>query len=121
MSMIFAKPLSLRGYATTSRPGVVGVPVTCVSEIMTLLIWFHRSHYRTFKAFYQQHVCQHLRDAFPGVVSYGRFVELMPSALIPLDAYLRSCPGSCTGISFIDSTPLAVCAAARKHQHRLFV
>ena len=26
----------------------------CLSEIMTLLIWFHRSHYRTFKAFYQQ-------------------------------------------------------------------
>ena len=92
----------------------------CLSEIMTLLIWFHRSHDRTFKAFYQQHVCQHLQGAFPGVVSYGRFVELMPSALIPLEAYLRSCQGSCTGISFIDSTPLAVCAASRKHQHRLF-
>ena len=92
----------------------------CLSEIMTLLIWFHRSPYRTFKAFYQQHVCQHLRGAFPGVVSYGRFVEFMPSALIPLEAYLRSCQGSCTGISFIDSTPLAVCAASRKHQHRLF-
>ena len=87
---------------------------------MTLLIWFHTSPYRMFKAFYQQHVCRHLRSAFSGLVSYGRFVELMPSALIPLGAYLRQCQGPCTGISFIDSTPLAVCAAARKHQHRLF-
>ncbi len=31
---------------------------------MTLLIWFHQSHYRNFKAFYQHHVCKHLRGAF---------------------------------------------------------
>ena len=49
----------------------------CLSEIMTLLIWFHQSHYRTFKAFYQHHVCIYLRGAFPGLVSYGRFVELI--------------------------------------------
>ena len=92
----------------------------CLSEIMTLLIWFHQSHYRTFKAFYQQHVCKHLSRAFPRLVSYGRFVELMPSALMPLCAYLRQCQGVCTGVSFIDSTPLAVCHPRRRHQHRLF-
>ena len=92
----------------------------CLSEIMTLLIWFHQSHYRDFKAFYQHHVCRHLRDAFPGLVSYGRFVELMPSTLIPLCTYLRQCQGVCTGISFIDSTRLAVCHPRRRHQHRLF-
>ena len=92
----------------------------CLSEIMTLLIWFHQSQYRHSKAFYQQHVCRHLRGAFPRLVSYGRFVELMPSALIPLCAYLRQCQGACTGISFIDSTPLAVCHPRRRHQHRLF-
>ena len=92
----------------------------CLSELMTLLIWFHQSHYRDFKAFYLYHVCRHLRDAFPRLVSYGRFVELMPSTLIPLCAYLRQCQGGCTGISFIDSTPLAVCHPHRRHQHRLF-
>ena len=92
----------------------------CLSEIMTLLIWFHQSHYRDFKAFYLYHVCRHLRDAFPRLVSYGRFVELMPSTLIPLCTYLRQCQGACTGISFIDSTPLAVCHPRRRHQHRLF-
>jgi len=92
----------------------------CLSEIMTVLIWFHQSHYRDFKAFYLQHVCAHLRSAFPGLVSYGRFVELIPSTLIPLCAYLRQCQGTCTGISFIDSTPLAVCDSHRITQHRLF-
>ena len=92
----------------------------CLSEIMTLLIWFHQSHYRNFKAFYQHHVCKHLRGAFPGLVRYGRFVELRPSTLIPLCSYLRPCQGTCTGISFIDSTPLAVCNPRRRHQHRLF-
>ncbi|RME01444.1 MAG: IS982 family transposase [Bacteroidetes bacterium] len=92
----------------------------CLSEVMTLLIWFHQSHYRNFKAFYVEHVCKHLRAAFPGLVSYSRFVELIPSTLIPLCAYLRQCQGACTGISFIDSTPLAVCHPRRIHQHRLF-
>ena len=92
----------------------------CLSELMTLLIWFHQSHYRDFKAFYLHHVCRYLRDDFPRLVSYGRLVELMPSTLIPLCAYLRSCQGACTGISFIDSTPLAVCHPQRRHHHRLF-
>jgi hypothetical protein len=92
----------------------------CLSEIMTLLIWFHQSQYRTFKAFYQHQVCRRLNGAFPRLVSYGRFVELIASALIPLCAYLRQCQGACTGVSFIDSTPLAVCHPRRRHQHRLF-
>ena len=44
----------------------------------------------------------------------------MPSTLIPLCTYLRQCQGVCTGISFIDSTRLAVCHPRRRHQHRLF-
>jgi len=62
----------------------------------------------------------HLTDEFPHLVSYNRFVELIPSVLIPLCAYLRSCYGECTGISFIDSTPLAVCHNRRIGRHRTF-
>ncbi len=87
---------------------------------MTLLIWFHQFHYRDFRAFYRQYTWVHLHDAFPGLVSYQRLVELKPSTLIPLSAYLRQCQGCCTGISFIDSTPLAVCNPRRITQHRLF-
>jgi hypothetical protein len=63
------------------------------SEIMTILIHFHQSHYRDFKAFYTRHVLAHLRADFPGLVSYNRFVQLMPSMLFPLAAYLESCRG----------------------------
>jgi Transposase DDE domain len=61
-----------------------------ISEIMTIIIYFHQSHYRNFKAYYMEHVCQHLRAEFPKLVSYERFVILMPSVLGPLSAYLKS-------------------------------
>ena len=80
-----------------------------VSEIMTILIHFHQSHYRNFKAYYTDYVLERLHGEFPGLVSYTRFVEFIPSVLIPLCVYLRqSCLGLCTGISFMDSTSLAV-------------
>jgi len=90
------------------------------SEIMTLLILFHQSSYRHFKAFYTEYVQQHLRNEFPRLVSYNRFVRLMPRVGIPLYVYLRSCMGDCTGISFVDATPLRVCHNRRIHRHRVF-
>ena len=36
-----------------------------VSEVMTIIIHFHQSHYRDFKAYYIDHVCKHLRSEFP--------------------------------------------------------
>jgi hypothetical protein len=95
-------------------------PSLSESEIMTLIILFHQSHYRTFKAFYTEHVQKHLRDEFPGLVSYNRFVELKPRVLLPLMVYLRLCMGDCTGISFVDSTPLSVCHNRRIERHKVF-
>jgi transposase len=90
------------------------------SEIMTILILFQQSGYRTFKGFYTQHVQTRLRAEFPQLVSYNRFVELMPRVLLPLAAYLHTQLGRCTGISFVDSTSLCVCKNARIAQHRVF-
>jgi hypothetical protein len=92
----------------------------CPSEVMTILIHFHQSHYRTFKAYYTEHVQVHLSSEFPHLVSYQRFVALMPSVLVPLLAYLQSRYGACTGISFIDATSLQVCDPKRISQHRVF-
>jgi hypothetical protein len=61
-----------------------------------------------------------LAGAFPRLVSYNRFVELMPSALVPLCGYLQSRKGRCSGISFIDSTSLIVCHNRRIHSHKVF-
>lgn len=92
-----------------------------MSEIMTILIMFHQSHYRNFKAYYLEHVSAHLCSEFPGLVSYTRFVDYIPSALIPLCAYFKTtCLGNCTGISFIDSTSLDVCLNQRILSHKVF-
>lgn len=89
------------------------------SEIMTLLIQFHTSRFRDFKAYYA-FVCDHQRDEFPNLVSYERFVKLMSRVGVPLFVYLHLCQGDCTGISFVDSTPLKVCHNKRIPQHRVF-
>jgi transposase len=91
-----------------------------VSEIMTIIIYFHQSQYRNFKAYYTKHVFEHLRAEFPKLVSYERFVILMPSVLGPLSAYLQSLYGRCHGLSFIDSTALLACDNHRIHTHKVF-
>lgn len=92
-----------------------------MSEIMTIIIYFHHSRYRTFKDYYVKHVSVKLKKAFPQLVSYNRFVELMKNALFPLFVYLKiyrmSTP---TGISFVDSTSLKVCNNRRIHSNKVF-
>jgi DDE family transposase len=92
----------------------------CLSEIMTIVIAFHTSHYCDFKAFYLSAVHGHWHAAFPGLGSYSRFVDFLPSVLIPLCAYLRHCCGACPGMTFVDATALAVCHNRRIAQHRVF-
>lgn len=92
----------------------------CLSEVMTILIHFHQSHYRTFKAYYLEHVQAHLSREFPHLVSYPRFVAWLPSVIGSLLASLKSRYGTCTGISFLDSTALEVCDPKRINQHRVF-
>jgi hypothetical protein len=57
------------------------------SEAMTILMHFHQSQYRTFKACYTEQVQVHLNKEFPHLVSYTRLVALIPGMLIPLLAY----------------------------------
>src|SRR5579859_6482898 len=92
----------------------------CASEVMTLLIHFHQSHYRTFKAYDTEHVQVHLTSEFPHLVSYQRFVALIPRMMIALLAYLQNRYGDCRGMSFIDSTSLEVCDPRRINHHRVF-
>jgi transposase len=91
-----------------------------MSEVMTIIIHFHQVRFRDFKTYYLVYILGHLRKEFPHAVSYQRFIELMPAALGPLCAYLQTCFGRCTGISFVDSTPLAVCHNRRIPHHQVF-
>jgi hypothetical protein len=60
-----------------------------------------------------QYVQTQLRAEFPHLLSYSRFVALIPRVLLPIAVYLQTQLGDCTGISFIDSTALSVCKNAR--------
>ncbi len=92
-----------------------------VSEILTITVLFHASGFRTFKHFYIFYVQKHLTKEFPETVSYNRFVELMQANVLPLTLYMKTCClGQCTGISFIDSTPLRVCNKKRIRNNKVF-
>ena len=90
------------------------------SEVMTILIAFHQSGYRTFKHFYERQVCVYWRAEFPNLVSYCRFVQLKKEVLMLLTLYLHVNLGECSGISFVDSTRLRVCDNKRISSHRVF-
>lgn len=90
------------------------------SEIMTIVILFHLSHYRTFKDYYQECIEQDMRCYFPDLVSYNRFTEIMATILIPLTAYLHLRSGEKTGLYYVDSTPLKVCHNKRIYRHKTF-
>ena len=91
------------------------------AEIMVIMILFHDSGYRCLKHFYIEKVCRHMRHLFPKVVSYNRFVELEKEVAIPLALFIKKVLlGKCTGISFVDSTPLRVCRNQRIHIHKVF-
>lgn len=90
------------------------------SEIMSIIIAFHMSHHRDFKNFYNGLLRRyHLRD-FPHLLSYTRFLEMMPSVLVPLCAYFTQLKATPTGIEFIDSTSIKVCHNLRIPRHKVF-
>ncbi len=91
-----------------------------LSERMTIFTLFHQSNYRTFKHFYKNYVERNLKQYFPNLISYERFVALMPSMLIPLTVFVYSQRGKCTGISYVDSTKLSVCANIRIPRNKVF-
>ena len=90
------------------------------SEVMTILILFHFSSFRDLKHFYL-FVRSRMKSNFPHTVSYNRFVELERKVCIPLAVFLKmKALGQCTGISFIDSTPIRSCHIKREKQHKTF-
>lgn len=96
-------------------------PVMSQSEIITIAVVFQLSGFRCFKHFYLFYVKTHMKDDFPDTVSYNRFTELMQQNLMAMTLFLKTCClGECSGISFIDSTPVRVCRNKRIPNHRVF-
>ena len=86
--------------------------------MMTIMVLFHLSHYRTFNDFYFECVKEPLCVCFKRLVSYNRFVELQKIAALPLAAYLRHKAVEKTGLYF--TSPLKVCHNIRIHKHKTF-
>lgn len=68
----------------------------CISGIMTIVVGFHLLGYRTFKSYYLGQVLRYQRSYYPGLVSYNRFVELLPGMLMPLCCFIASRFEPCT-------------------------
>lgn len=91
------------------------------SEVITIMVMFHYGAFKNLKHFYLYYVKEHLSADFPNTVSYNRFVELVQSTALSMSLFLKTCClGDCTGISFVDSTPIRVCKNKRIPRHKVF-
>lgn len=91
-----------------------------LSEMLTIMALFHLSPCKNFKYFYTFHIVHlHKRD-FPTLLSYNRFVQLMPRLFVPLCVLLQSLFGEKTGIYIADATSLPVCHNKRINHSRVF-
>ncbi|MBS0271476.1 MAG: hypothetical protein JSR85_02370 [Proteobacteria bacterium] len=73
---------------------------------------FHVSPCKVFKYFYIAYLKQRHAQEFPNLISYNRFVQLMPRLFVPLRVLLQSLFGEETGIYIADPTALPVCTTS---------
>ena len=90
------------------------------SEIMTIVVLFHLSHYRDFKNFYLGCVTHQLHTYFPRQLSYNRFIEIQSRIFPALCMYLKTKTGEATNHYYVDSTTLSVCRNQRIARHKTF-
>jgi len=104
-----------------AKPGPA--PKLTLSEVMTILVNYHHQSYKNFKSYYLEYVQKRLRTDFPDLVSYTRFIELIPRAFLPMSLFLnyRCSLSEPTGIYYIDSAPWHVCHPKRAHQHKVML
>jgi hypothetical protein len=116
-SVFLLSLLKAQGYYTKRYPCQL-----TLSEVMTILIYYHYSGYKNFKSYYIQLVSKQLRKDFPDLVAYHRFLELIPRAILPMSMFLKNCceQAAHTGLYYMDSSPLSVCHPKRVHQHHTF-
>ncbi len=91
------------------------------SEIMTILLFFHFGSFRNFKHYYIHFIKGSAKGDFPTAVSYNRFIELESRVFFPLMFFLNlKAFGTCTGITFVDSTMIPVCHNLRRYANKVF-
>jgi hypothetical protein len=90
-----------------------------LSEIMTILIAYHKSGMSCFKYFYLN-LLKNKDRLFSYLVHYDRFVSLIKHAFPALVCFLKTLEGTITEYMFIDATPMPVCHNLRERRHKVF-
>jgi len=104
-----------------SQRSITRSPCLSPSEIMSICVYYHMSGYKCFQYYYKEIVIKHLHKDFPQLVSYPRFVSLIPRVLPLFVLYLNLYrTGEETGIYYADSKKLPVCDNRRINQHKVF-
>ena len=90
-----------------------------LSEIMTIIISYHKAGMACFKHYYV-YLKKQRQDLFNNLVHYDRFVKLINKAFPAFIYLLKSLKGEVTQYMFIDATPMAVCHNLREKRHKVF-
>lgn len=93
-----------------------------ISEILTILIFYHHSGFKCFEYYYKRMVLNNLLPYFPQAVSYKRFLSLIPRCFnhLYLLRQVQAKQAQRTGIYFVDSKKLPVCHNRRIHSNKVF-
>ena len=92
------------------------------SEVMTLIVFYQQSGYKCFQYYYQEMVYKNMLDYFPELVTYKRFLSVIPCCLdqLYMFAQWQATQSKKTGIYYVDSKRLPVCHNRRIHNHKVF-
>jgi Transposase DDE domain len=102
-----------------SRRGPTRVSQMQNSEVLTIQLLFHQSPCKNFKYFFQSYL-QLYRSEFPKLVSYNRFLELIPRSFPYFMVLLHALLDKKDNVHFIDSTAIPVCHNKRIWTHKVF-
>ena len=94
-----------------------------LGEMLSIMVLFHISAYKTFKPFRLYGLSQEYGDCFGELPSYSRFVSLKPRLLLPFDLFTCCCIISVGRgpASTLPTVPkLAVCHNAHIRRNRVF-
>nr|WP_174626524.1 hypothetical protein [Candidatus Methylobacter favarea] len=90
------------------------------SKMITLLVYYHQSAYRTYKGFYPNPVRRLWLSAFPNLLNFNRFVELIQEITGPSPAFMKSRCGTLQ-VSPFSTLCLCVCKNRRIPRSKIFV